>query len=69
MAERWFYYMQVRGDAVAKVNTDTFHEAMVGMGFTRCTYSEYLKKRKLLREREQIINIKGRIQEGQHGNE
>ncbi len=57
--EKWIYYLQVRGEAVAKVNTDAFEVAMVDMGFTRCSYAEYLQKRKLIRKREQQINIEG----------
>ena len=63
--QKWFYYVQVRSGAVAKVNIDSFHEHLVEMGFTRCTYSEYLRKRKLLRDREQKINFEGRVNDEQ----
>ena len=68
MAEKWFYYLQVRGEAVAKVNTNAFEESMVQMGFARCSYREYLGKRKLIREREQKISIQGKMEVHENGN-
>lgn len=62
--QKWIYYFQVRGSSVAKVNTDVFEVAMINMGFLRCSYAEYLRKRKLIREQEQIINIKGKVSDG-----
>lgn len=62
--DKWIYYVQVETRAVGKVNTDAFEAAMVEMGFRRCSYAEYLKWRKRLREREQQINIEGKVKNG-----
>lgn len=65
MAERnWIYYVQVEGKAVGKVNTEGFDGVMASMSFRKCTYAEYLRAKKLIRERETQINIDGKMNIG-----
>lgn len=63
---QWIYYVHKEGNVVAKVNSDAFDWRMDDIGFRRCSYAEYLQARKLIREREQEINIEGKV-ENEHG--
>ena len=61
----WFYYLHYKGDAIAKANTELLEAVMQTMGFRRITKGDYLKVRKMLRDREKTnlkINITGKAE-------
>jgi len=71
MNTKWFYYVHNEGNAVAKVNTDAFEWRMGEIGFQPASYSEYLKQRKSIREREEDqsqIRIKKTVKGEDNGN-
>jgi len=62
MGTKWFYYLHNEGNAIAKVNRDAFEWRMGEMGFQPCSYREYLKQQKVIRERESQIELEGTVQ-------
>jgi hypothetical protein len=53
MADKWFHYVHKERNTVAKINSDAFAWQMGEMGFQPCSHTEYLKARRLIREREE----------------
>jgi len=58
MKREWFYYVHQDGNGIMRVNTDAFDWRLAEIGFQRCSYAEYLKARKEIRERKRQENVK-----------
>lgn len=60
--QQWFYFVAVKGGAVAKINNGKLIAAMEMMNFRRCRYAEYLEARKMIKAQQMEVVVEGKLE-------